>query len=936
MEKLVLLDGHSLAYRAYFALPPEMATTSGELTNATFGFTSMLLDVLEREKPEYVAVAFDVGKTWRHEQFAAYKGHRAKSPDELHPQIERIKGLVRAFNIPIYTAPGWEADDVLGTLARQAAEREVQVLIVTGDTDAHQLVTDKVLVQTSGRFFKDTTTYNPEAIRARYELGPDKLIDYKAMIGDKSDNIPGVQGVGDKTATRLLQEYGSLEGIYEHLDQLQTRWRNKLEEGRAEAFLSKKLVTIDTHVPTVELDLEACRLHDFDRSQVFELFRELQFTSLIDRIPVSDGGEALLPVAEDIPCDYQLVSDEAALGRLAQRLSEADSVTLDVETNSTDAVTADLVGLAVGLGPGSGYYIPIAHRNATPVRAGEKEGEQGQFNFDAPPEQDGEPSPNLPLERVTRLLNPLLTRAGLKTYAHNAKFDLEVMRRHGLTVPAMHHDSMIAAWLLNPGSRAVGLKALALSELGQTMTEITELIGTGRNQITMDLVEVATVSDYACADVDMTSRLVPLQTEQLQAKSLYELFHKVEMPLVSVLVDMELTGVALDPEVLSDVRARLNARLAELERDIYEAAGYEFNINSPQQLSDVLFEQLGLDKRKSSKTKSGHHSTAVNVLEALQKEHPIVVLILEQRSVQKLLSTYVDQLPAMINPATRRIHTDFSMTTAETGRLSSSNPNLQNIPIRSEVGREIRRAFVAPPGFYLLSADYSQVELRVLAHLSSDEAMSEAFLRGEDIHAATAAQLFHVPLEEVTRDQRRIAKIINFGLLYGMSAFRLAREAGLDYAEADEHLHTYFRTFPKIEAYLEKIVDDAQLCGYAETIMGRRRYFPELMSSRNSNQGRAAERAAKNHPIQGSAAEIIKIAMINIHDLLKESELRSRMVLQVHDELLFEIPEEELAEVAPLIIGMMADAMELSVPLKVDAKAGYNWDEMVPLEEVLE
>jgi DNA polymerase I len=924
MSKLVLLDGHSLAYRAFFAMPPEMATTSGELTNATFGFTSMLLDVLEREKPDYIAVAFDVGRTWRHEHYSDYKGHRVKAPGELHPQVERIKEIVRTFNIPIFTAPGWEADDVLGTLARQAAEQGIEVLIVTGDTDAHQLVREGVRVQTSGRYFKDTRTYDPAAIEERYGLAPQQLIEYKALLGDKSDNIPGVAGIGEKTATTLLQAYETLEGIYEHLAELKPGARKRLEEGRESAFLSRKLGTIEQHVPGVDLEPEACRTRDFDRTAVFELFRELQFTSLIDRIPDPDGATPPLDLPK-IETSYCLVGGEEELGALASALATAEAVALDVETDSLDSITARLVGLAVGVGDGVAYYLPVGHQVSLP---------EGQLRLDAP--ETGN-APNLALEQLRARLNPLLNRPGLKIYAHNAKFDLEVLLRHGFEVPGVHHDSMIAAWLLNPGSRAVGLKALALSELGQQMTEITELIGKkGRGQLTMDQLDVEEVTPYACADVDMTSRLVPLQVEQLKEKALYNLFHHVEMPLVRVLVDMELTGVGLDPSALTAVRKRLQDKLAELEEGIYTHAGYQFNINSPQQLSEVLFDQLGLDKRKSSRTRQGAYSTAVNVLEALKSEHPIAELILEQRSLQKLLSTYVDQLPTMVNPATGRIHTDFSQTAAETGRLSSSNPNLQNIPIRTEIGREIRRAFVAPPGHFLLAADYSQVELRVLAHLSGDEAMTESFRRGEDIHAATANRLFNVEIDGVTREQRRIAKVINFGLLYGMSAFRLARETGLEYAEAEEVLHAYFRSFPRIGAYLEGIVEQAEQTGYAETIMGRRRYFPELRQNRASNQGRAAERAAKNHPIQGSAAEIIKVAMIDIYRYLNSNGLGSRMVLQVHDELLFEVPDEELGEVAPQLVEIMSSAMELSVPLKADAKVGHNWDEMVPLEEFLE
>lgn len=921
MAKLVLLDGHSLAYRAFFAFPETMATRNGELTNATFGFASMLLDVMERERPDFLAVAFDVGKTWRHDRYADYKGHRAKAPSEMHPQIERIKEVVHAFNIPIFTATGWEADDVLATLARQAAEQGTDVLIVTGDTDAHQLVTERIGALTSGRSFKETRHYTPTTIRERYGLTTAQLIDYKALLGDKSDNIPGVAGVGEKTARDLLEKYGTLEGIYAHLDELKGAVRKRLEEGRESAFLSKELVTIDQHVPGIALDLEACRTRDFDREPVFELFRELQFTSLVDRIPETTPRPAP-PVVRTEPAietDYHLVRDEAALAALAEKLWQAEAVTLDVETDGLEAITATLVGLAVGLGPGTGYYLPIRHRAEFP---------EGQLTLGAEP--PGDPR-NLSLERVTALLNPPLCREGLKIYAHNAKFDVEILLQHGFEVPQIHHDSMIGAWLINPGSRQTGLKALALSELGVQMTEITELIGSGRSQITMDLVDVAQVTSYACADVDMTSRLVPLQVAELEERALYDLFHNVEMPLVRVLVDMECHGVAFDRSALTEVRQTVTEGLHRLEQEIYQHAGYEFNINSPAQLSEVLFDKLGLPTKKTSKTKQGNYSTAVHVLEALEAEHPIIPCLLEQRSLQKLLSTYVDQLPAMVNPATGRIHTDFSQTTAETGRLSSSNPNLQNIPTRTELGHKIRKAFVAPPGHVLLSADYSQIELRVLAHLSQDEEMLGAFQRGEDIHTTTATRLFHLPAAEVTKDHRRVAKIINFGLLFGMSAFRLSREAGLGHKEAEEVLQNYFRTFPRIEAYLNGIVAQVAQQGYAETIMGRRRYFEVLQENPNSNAGRAAERAAKNHPIQGSAAEIIKRAMIDIHKFLQEANVRTRMVLQVHDELLFEVPEEEMNDIPAHLLGMMADAMPLDVPLVVEAKAGQNWAEMQPL-----
>lgn len=925
MTTLVLIDGHSLAYRAFFALPAEMATKKGELTNAIFGFTVMLLDVLEKEKPDYIAVAFDVGKTWRHEAYEAYKGHRAKSPDELRQQVERIKELVTTFNIPIYTAPGWEADDVLGTLAQQAEAQGVNVLIVTGDTDAHQLVTEHIRVQNAGRSFRDAKVYSPADIRERYGLEVRQLPDYKAILGDKSDNIPGVAGVGEKGATQLLQSYGTLEGVYEHLAEIKDGVRKKLEASREEAFISKKLATIESHVPGVELDLAKSQMREFDRGAVIQLFRDFEFHSLVEKIPASDGTIATVPVVEaeivTIPTDYRLISTEAELEEVGNAIAAAKGIAIDTETTSQNPMEAEIVGISIGVGDGKAYYIPIGHRADLPP---------GQLSFDM--EKPADPR-NVKLQTVVKWLNPLLARKGLEIYAHNAKYDCIVLEQHGFKVPSIHHDTLIGAWILNPGARNLGLKALAQSELNITMTNIEELIGTGKNQITMDLVDVNKAAPYASADVDMTCRLVPGQEERLEQRKLTKLFHENEMPLVGVLSHMEQNGVLFDPHALRPVHEHVTTRLRELEEEIYKAAGLHFNINSPQQLSDVLFGNLGLDKKKSSKTQTGYYSTAVNVLENLADAHPVVAFILEQRTLQKLLSTYVDMLPRQINPKTGRIHSDFSMIVAETGRLSSSNPNLQNIPVRTDLGREIRRAFVAPKGHYLLAADYSQIELRVLAHLSGDHAMTDAFLRGEDIHAATANRLFGIPIDKVSRDQRRVAKIINFGLLYGMSAFRLAREAGLPYDEAEKVLQAYFASFPSIESYLNNIVQEAITKGYVETILGRRRYFEVLQQNPTSNAGRAAERAAKNHPIQGSAAEIIKIAMVQIDEWLTEAGKQSRMVLQVHDELVFEVPEAELDEVVPRLVEIMEGAMSLSVPLKVDAKVGYNWAEMEEVKE---
>jgi len=911
---LVLIDGHALAYRAFFALPPDMATTKGELTNAVYGFTSMLLRVLEEVRPDYIAVAFDTGRTFRHETFAEYKGHRAKQPEELAAQMERIRQVVEAFNIPIFAVEGYEADDVIGTLARQAEAQGLEVLIVTGDTDAFQLINEHVRVMTSGRRFSDVIIYDAERIRERYGVEPHQLVDYKALVGDPSDNIPGVRGVGEKTARALLQKYGSLENIYDHLDEIKPeRARRALAAHREEAFLSRDLARIRTDVP-IQLDLEACRVRDFDRERVLALFRELEFKSLVGRVPQPTGLQperAALTEEAQRPVEYHLVHTDEQLRELAERLAKAEFITFDVETDSTDAMQAGLVGLALAVREGEGFYIPIAHT-----------GLEGAAY-------------NVPLERVRALVGPYLTDRRIPTRAHNAKFDLLVLRRHGFRVTNVDFDTMIAAWLINPGHRNYGLKGLAFEKLGVEMTPITDLIGKRPSeQISMGEVPVEQAALYACADVDMTTRLVRVLSKELHEREQWNLFTRVEMPLVSVLAEMELTGVALDLDALKVLEIELRGRLRELEREIYRLVGFEFNVNSGPQLSQVLFEHLGLSKKGVRRTKTGHYSTAASVLESLRGLHPVIDLILEHRHLHKLLNTYVEQLPRMVNPQTGRIHTDFSQTGTETGRLSSSNPNLQNIPVRTEIGRRIRQAFVAAPGYVLLSADYSQIELRILAHLSGDPKLIEVFEHDGDVHRATAATIFGVPPEGVTPEMRDLAKRVNFGLLYGMSAWRLARDTGISREEAEAFLQRYFANFPTVADFLERIVEQARQRGYTETILGRRRYFPELQtdSDAHANLRRAAERAAKNHPIQGSAADIIKLAMIRIHTALHERDLGTRMILQVHDELVFEVPEGELAEAAQLVRNHMSHAYTLKVPLKVDLKAGHNWNDMVSLE----
>jgi len=786
---------------------------------------------------------------------------------------------------------------------------------VTGDRDLLQLVDARTHVLTSRRRFSDTVIYDQEGVKRRYGLTPAQLVDLKAIMGDTSDNIPGVRGVGEKTGTKLLQQYGSLRAIYEHLDEIQARFRSKLEGERDMAFLSHQLAIIVRDVP-IQLDLDTCRVRSFDREPVMDLFRELEFRSLASRLleqeqehlqpagphQLSLFGEATATTATP-SADYQIVADEQALRQLVAQLESAPALTIDTETTSTDPMQAKLVGIAITDAPERGYYIPVM----------------------SPPDD-----PQLDLEMVLEALAPLMKDAGRPKYGHNLKYDLTVLRQAGAPVEGLAFDTMVAEWLIKPASKNLGLKNLAWVRLQQQMTPITDLIGKGKDQRTMDQVPVAQVAPYACADVDMTHRLATILEAELKEKQLWSLFTEVEMPLMPVLAAMEMAGVRLDVTFLKQMSKKLSARLGELEASIHEMVGYTFNINSTQQLSDALFKALELPSQGLRRTKSGHFSTAASVLERLRGKHSVIDLILEQRELAKLKSTYVDALPQLVNPRTGRLHTSYHQTGTVTGRLSSSDPNLQNIPIRTELGRQVRRAFIAAPGWKLIAADYSQVELRVMAHISGDEGLLGAFNRGEDIHASTAAAIIGVPLAEVTSDMRRVAKSVNFGLSYGQTAYGLANTTDLTQAEAEDFIKAYFERFPKVREYIDTTKALATRQGYVETLMGRRRYFPELQpgSKAPHNVRQAAERMAINAPIQGTAADIIHIATIRLHKALGERGLRARMILQVHDELVAEAPDEEVETVAPLMREVMESASKLQVPLKADLKVGENWEEM--------
>jgi DNA polymerase-1 len=854
----------------------------------------------------------------------------------MRSQMERIEQFLHAFNVPVVTYPNYEADDILGTLARQAAAQETDVLILTGDRDMFQLIGDRVrILYTKGGPNPETVVYGLPELFERYGLRPDQFVDLKALIGDSSDNIPGVPGVGEKTAAKLLTQYGTIANLYAHIDEVSgPKTRQSLLDAREQVERNRRLMTISIDLP-LAFDPEACRLADYDQPTVIRLFNELEFRSLIRELPPVGEGEtaetdtngqlALFgeqpaaarpqfsgPVTTPAGVEYLCVQQPADLDRLVEALATATRLSFDVETTSTDAMRAKLVGLGIAWAPGHGAYIPIAHT----------EGDQ------------------LPWADVLARLQPFFADPATTKLGHNGKYDLTVCRRHGLEVAGPIHDTMIMAWVLDPGSRSLGLKAQAADLLEWQMTEVTDLIGSGRKQITMDAVPIDRAGAYCGADVDATLRIFDLLQVKLQAAGMWELYTHIELPLLPVLTDMEMAGVLLDVEFLGEMSIQLGQRLVELEQALYRIVGREFNLRSTQQLSQVLFEELGFPTRGLRRTASGHISTAVDTLDQLAtmraelapEQQQVLDIIFEQRQLEKLRGTYVDALPALVNPETGRVHTSFNQAGAVTGRMSSSNPNLQNIPIRTELGREIRRAFIAPPGWQLLSADYSQVELRILAHVAGEQGLIDAFLADQDIHAATAARLFHVPIDQVERSQRSLAKTINFATIYGVSEFGLSIRTEMSRQEARQFLDQYFVTYPRIRAYIGDTLAKVNRDGYVETLLGRKRFFPELLNARLPfNQRQAVERAAINAPIQGTAADIMKIAMARLHQRLREGGFRARMLLQVHDELVLETPDDEIPMAAALVCEVMETAYKLVVPLKVDVETGPDWYNQQPL-----
>ncbi len=877
---IFIIDGSSYIFRAYFALPP-LTNSKGFPTGAIYGFVNMILKVLKDYSPEYVVCVFDAkAKTFRHEMFKEYKAKRPPTSDTLLVQIPYIKRITELFGIKVLEIEGVEADDVIGTLAKKAESFGKNVVIISGDKDMLQLVSDKVSVLDT---MKDKI-YMPKDVFERFGVTPDRIPDFMGLCGDNVDNIPGVPGIGEKWAKSLISKYGSLEEIYENIQSVQnSRIRSILERYKDNARLSKKLATIETDLD-IEFDLDSFKLSESRKDELKKLFMELEFFSIL-----KDFVEK-----EERDKEYICVTDEDGLSKVISELKNCEFFSIDVETTSEFPMEAEIVGISLSTSPDKAYYIPVSHRYKGCPRQLEK-------------------------DFVLKSLRPYIEDSNLKKVGQNVKYDYIVLKKEGIEISNIHFDTMVASYLINPTKRNHNLDDLALQYLGYKTTTYKEVVGKRKD---FSQVGLSDATYYSCEDADITLKLYLVLKDKIEEEErLKDLFYQVEIPLLKVLAKMEMAGIMIDIDYLSEISKEFSEKLLALSQKIYALAGKKFNINSSKQLSKILFEDLKLKPVKKMKT---GYSTDVEVLTQLSLEHELPALVLEYRTLSKLKSTYIDTLPNLVNPRTKRIHTSYNQSTTATGRLSSSDPNLQNIPIRGEEGKRIRRAFVADKNHVFLSLDYSQIELRVLAHLSKDPILLEAFRKGEDIHTRTAQEIFGVGPDEVTADMRRKAKTINFGLIYGMSAFGLSKELGISTTEADLFMKRYYERYSGAKSYLDEVFEFAKEKGYVETILGRRRPIPEI-NSKNANIRQAARRVAINTPIQGSAADIIKIAMINIQKELESKNFRTKMLLQVHDELLFEVPYEELDDVRPLIKEKMESCYPLLVPLKVDVKVGENW-----------
>lgn len=878
-KRLFLIDGHNWAYRAFFATP-YLSTSKGEPTNCVLSFTNMLLKLLREEKPTHLAVILDSKTpTFRHQAYPKYKETRAKMPPEMRQQIPLIKEVVNGFDIACLTMDGYEADDLISTIVKQYKDEVDEVLIVTSDKDIFQLVDEKVKVRPS-----EEVSYDREKVVEKFGLPPERIRDFLGLAGDSSDNIPGVRGIGENRARKLLAEFGSFEEIFNNVEKVKGKDREKLLAGKEDAYLSWQLIALKDDVP-LEVELADLEVREFDRGKLLGILTRLEFKNVLKSLGLKGEKEGV---------SYLAITTEAGFKELLGRLKEADLLSVDLETTSQDPMQAEIVGISFALRPKEAFYIPLGHLTA--------------------PEQ-------LDLDFVLKELKPVLEDPGIKKCGQNIKYDLIVLAQYGIKLTGVSFDTMIAAYLIKPGQRGLNLETLALEYLGINKSSFKEIVGKAKN---IAEIEIEKVTDYAASDADVALRLVDELVPLLKEKEMEELFYRMELPLMEVLAEMEMNGVRIDREFLKTMSEELETRLSQLKDRIWTETGQPFNINSHKDLSFILFEKLLLPPLK--KTKTGY-STDEDVLQILSLRHPLPGMVLEYREMAKLKSTYVDALFGLVHPKTGRIHTSFNQTITSTGRLSSSNPNLQNIPIRTDLGRRVRRAFIPEEGRILLCADYSQIELRVLAEVSRDEELISAFKEGKDIHTETAAQIFGVMPELVVSEMRRRAKVVNFGIIYGMGAFGLSKEINLPPKEAQRLIDRYFETYKGVSRYMEEIVQFCKKNGYVATLWKRRRYLPDINSKSKHIFG-AARRAAINAPIQGSAADLIKLATLSISKQLKEQKLKTKMILQVHDELVFEVPEEEIEKTSKLVKKTMEGAASFCVPIEVSIKTGNNWEEV--------
>ena len=889
-KQLVLVDGSSYLYRAFHAMP-NLANSRGEATGAVYGIVNMLRRLQREYDTPYFAVVFDApGKTFRDRLYSAYKANRPPMPDELRSQVDKVHTVIRALGLPLLSVPDVEADDVIGTLARMATAHGMETLVVSGDKDLAQLVDASVRMCDS---MKDVV-YDAEGVEAKFGVPPERIVDFLALVGDTSDNIPGVPKVGPKTAVRWLKEYGSLDRLVAQADSVPGKVGESLRASLDQLPLSHQLATVKCDVVLEEGPADL-KIGTPDDDVLRQLYAELEFKTWLadlgglNEVDQEDGRDS---------AQYEIVLDEKALSRWLKRLSEAPLFAFDTETTSIDAMRARIVGVSFTVAPGEGAYVPLAHDY-----------------LDAPQQ--------LNREDVLEALRPLLEDPDQEKVGQNLKYDCTVLSHHGITLAGMRFDTMLESYVLDSTGSRHDMDTLALKYLGHKTISYEEVAGKGKGQLSFNEVPLEQAGPYAAEDAEVTLRLHQVLFERLQQEQgQRELFERIEMPLVPVLSKIERTGVRVDCDMLAAQSAELAERISELEGMAYEEAGATFNIASPKQIQEILFEQLKLPVL--AKTPKGQPSTAESVLVELAEQHELPRLILEHRGLSKLRSTYTEKLPALVNPDTRRVHTSYHQAAVATGRLSSSDPNLQNIPVRTAEGRRIREAFVPAPGMQLIAADYSQIELRIMAHLSADEGLLGAFEKEEDVHRATAAEVFGTPVEEVSSDQRRSAKAINFGLIYGMSAFGLARQLGIERGQAQEYIERYFERYPGVRTFMDTIRARVREQRFVETVFGRRLFLADISSSNHARR-QAAERAAINAPMQGTAADLIKLAMLSVDRWLREDNSSARIIMQVHDELVLEAPEPDTARVAGAVAELMASVAELAVPLKVDVGSGSNW-----------